>query len=209
MFRFLKKEKKKVIYRDRTSSLLFVIFLALLILLALNLSLLLPPQLSSIFYMLELITLQNLNYEVVMQRWELYVIMLFFAAWGYYLFPIIYVPSIRKSKFYFWTWVEGNTRFFRTLGGYVQVHRDLVRKKVLKYTVIGNVTSIYEGNVEVIQTNDFEVTKSNFWKALSTALAARSSRLEDIVERSPSILTQEDVQQLIRSMRGGGESEGK
>ena len=209
MFRFLKKSKKKVIYRDRTSSMLFTVFMIVLILLALNLALLLPPQLSSIFYMIELILLQHFNYQITMQRWELYFLILFFSGWGYFIFPMIYIPSIKKSHFYIWTWVEGNTRFFRTIGGYVQVHKDLVRKKIFRWTIMGDVTAIYEGNVEVLQTNALEVTKSNFWKSLATTLAGRSSQLEDIIERSPSILTQEDVQQLIKSMRGGGETEGK
>ena len=209
MFRFMKKSKKKVIYKDRTSSLLFIAFMILLILLALNLALLLPPQISSIFYMIELIILQHFNYQVVMHRWELYFLILFFSAWGYFIFPMVYIPSIKKSHFYIWTWVEGNTRFFRTLGGYVQVHKDLVRKRIFRWTVMGDVTAIYEGNVEVLQTKNLEVTKSNFWKSLAMTLAARASSLEDIIEKSPSMMTQEDIQQLIRSMRGGGESESK
>ena len=209
MFKLTKKSKRKVIYRDRTSSLLFTVFMIILILLALNLALLLPPQISSIFYMIELIILQHFNYQVVMHRWELYFLILFFSGWGYFIFPMVYIPSIKKSHFYIWTWVEGNTRFFRTLGGYVQVHKDLVRKRIFRWTVMGDVTAIYEGNVEVLQTKNLEVTKSNFWKSLAMTLAARASSLEDIIEKSPSMMTQEDVQQLIRSMRGGGESEGK
>lgn len=200
-----RQKKREVIYKDRMSSLLFGVFVVLLILLALNISLLLPPQLSTIFYMLELMMLQHLNYYVALQRWELYVLFIFFASAGYYLLPALYAPSINLSRFYYYTWVEGDTRFFRTLTGYVQISKDAVERKGFRWTVVSDVSSVYEGNVLVLQTKALEVTESNIWKRLATALAGAISDREDIIRKGTGVLTTEDVQRIMLALRGGGD----
>jgi len=198
-----KQKKREVVYKDKAASLLFAVFISLLILLALNISMLLPMQISSLFYQIELMILQHFNYPVYLQRWELYILILFFASFGYYAFPVLYVPSTGMNRLYFYTWVEGDTRFFRTIAGYVQINKDFLERKGLRWAATGNVSTYYEGNVLVLQTREMEVTASNIWKRSAYAYAKYAEEREnDLVKGIHPTL--EEIRSLLVSMRGGG-----
>lgn len=204
-----RQKKREVVYKDAMSSFLFAIFAISLAILVLNLAMLFPAQLTTLFYMMELMILQHFNYPVYLQRWELYILMIFAAVFGYNLLPILHAPSEGMSRVYFYSWVEGDTRFFRTLGGYVQVNKDFVDRSRMgaRWTVVGDVSTYYEGNVLVLQTKEMEVTKSNIWKRTALAYAKYVADLEDAMKNGPDLMSTEEMKGILRAMKGGGGDE--
>ena len=207
--KILEKLKPKAEHKPKPPSLPFWFFIGIIVILTLNFALLLPGQLNALWFQVQLIILQHLNYPVYLHRWELYVIIIGAAAVGYWFFPTVYVPHDKKVFWYLWTWTEGDLRYFRTWSGfYMAVHKTWVRKRGNRFTVIAPVHVVYSGNYILLQTANLEVSKAIFWKNLALDLMEKLANVEDMIRnRDPSLTFEQVLEVLEKSIGrwGGGQ----
>ena len=196
----LLKSKPKI--KDRRPSWLFKLFLFLLFLAALNFALLFPPQLSALFFQLELMTLQFFNYAIIMHRWELLVLLALFALFGTYISPTIYIPAAGKhGKTYIYSrsWKEGDILWLRLLNGYhMAVNHSVITKKGLRYTIMGKVETEIYGNVMEVQTEALEVDISLNCQERNKLLMDYITKLEYEIKNSGLLIGKDEAITLMR-----------
>jgi len=191
--------------KERPPSLLFYLFIFITILAALNFALLIPSQLSSLFYQYELMILQHLNFQIILHRWELYLLLLLSLTFGSAFLPVVHVPATKKSYIYIRTWEEGELRYFRTLSGfYISVLADSAVRRVIGWSILNDVNATFEGNYLVLQTEELEVSKSLMWKRIAETLMEENAGLKDIIARKKTVLSIDEAAQMMR--RGGEDS---
>ena len=200
--------KPKIRTKPYRPSWLFLFFLMLILLAALNFSLLAPPQLSALLFQIEIMILQFFNFYVLLHRWELLIIILIFAALGIYLTPSIYIPNMGKhgKNFYYRrSWRENDILWLRLWSGYyMAVNYSVVTKKGLRYTVMGEVETEIYGNVIEVQTEALEVDISLTHERRINLLEEYIAKLEYELRNSGVILGKDEVTDLLGK---GGKNE--
>ena len=196
-----KKDKEPPTY-------LIKLFLILLVIAALNFALLFPMQISALFFQLEIMLLQFLNFYISLHRWEIALLIIISAIFGIYAIPAVHIPigaKYGKSYLYYRTWTEYGLRWFRLLNGYyMAVNQQLTVKKGLRYTVIGNVEIETNGNIKAVQTRALEVDKEIIAIERNRLLMNYITKLEHQIKTSGLIVTKEEA---IKLMKRGGENE--
>ena len=179
----------------------FRIIIFFLLLFALNFALLIPQEIISLFYELELGVLQFLFMKVTFQVWFILSAAVMIAAFGYMFFPSIYVPSIGKRGkhfFYMRKWIEGDLLWFRLWSGYhLAVNYSIVSLLGSRITVFGKVEKQISGNIITLQTEDLEVDKSMILqrriKTLQETLAVLEAEREGVIQ-----ISKKDAVSLMR-----------
>ena len=189
-------------------SILFYFILAVLIIALLNFALLLPLQVSSVFYEFETMIIRFMKIEITLQTWTFILLIVLVAIFGYYTIPIVTIPSTQDFYIYRWTWEEGEIRYYRTLSGkIIAVHKNLVRKLLFKHMIYGAVYRFPYYNYVTYQTADLEITNAIMHKRLSEKLMDENIMLQEALSKQRVYLSLEDVLELMKAKRGGGESE--
>jgi len=170
--------------------LVFYILIVATIILALNIVILFPPGLASIFYDIEHFIIRFFLLPMPLHRIELFIIILLAAIAGYFAVPMLWIPSADETFFYRKSWSDGKLRYFKTwLGNIVAVNEDWLVKKGLKYVLIGNIESISESEegIMVYEGKDMEVTQSLFDQSYIEALQDRIKDLENSIAAGKQI----------------------
>ena len=193
------KPKKR--QRDEPSPWPIYVLIFLLILFALNATMLLPQQIVSLFFELEMGFLQFMFNFVRLPVWLLITSAIFVSAFGYAFFPIIYVPSLgKRGKHYFYmrSWYEGDLKWFKLLSGYyLAVNASILSEFGKRVTVIGNVEQQANGNILTLQTAGLEVDISVTTEKRLRYLMEYVKQLEhDIEGRIP--VRKEDFMKMMR-----------
>ena len=200
--------KPKVKRKERRPSWIFKVFIALILLAALNFAMLTPPALSALFFQLELMTLQFLNYDVLMHRWELFLIILICGAIGIYATPGVHIPAQGKhgkTYYYIRSWRENDLLWFKLWSGYyLAINYSVVTKKGLRYTVMGKVEIERYGNIIEVQTEALEVDISLTHERRINLLEEYIAKLEYELKSSGVILGKDEVTDLLGK---GGKNE--
>jgi len=210
---FKRKEKNKAPRRlasffrkspreRRRSSLLFYFVLLLIMLFALNVALLLPQQLSSVFYEIEIWIISFLRSPLTLQVWVWMVISVLLVLGGYFLLPVLTIPETEEFFIVRDTWLEGEIRFFKTLTGKtIGVHREYVKSfgvwKFKHYFVIGFVGRVVFDDYILYQSRDLEVTKIILAERLAQQLAEENAVLREMLKRYEPTFTREDLKLIL------------
>lgn len=201
---FKPKAKKK----DAPSSWPFKIILFFLLLFALNFALLIPQEIVSLLYEVEIGILQFLFMPVRFQVWFLISAAVATAALGYSLFPVVYVPSLgKKGKHYFYvrSWREADLRWFRLWSGYyLAVNASIMSEFGKRVTVFASVECNYNGNTITLQTKALEVDLSMIntrrIKTLQETIATLEAEREGVIQ-----ISKNDAVSLMRRRENGEE----
>ena len=111
----------------RGSSALFYFVIIILIIFALNVALLLPPQLSSLFFEIEIWLISWLRSPITFQTWVWIIMFAFIWLFGYAFTPFLTIPSTEETYIVLDAWREGEIVYFKTLSGKILgVHRAFV-----------------------------------------------------------------------------------
>ncbi len=170
--------------------LVFYILIVATIILALNIVILFPPGLASIFYDIEHFIIRFFLLPMPLHRIELFIIILLAAIAGYFAVPMLWIPSADETFFYRKSWSDGKLRYFKTwLGNIVAVNEDWLVKKGLKYVLIGDIESISENDegITVYEGKDMEVTQALLDQSYKEALEERISKLEETIKKGQQI----------------------
>jgi len=198
-FRPKPKEKKQPL------PLSYYFIIAVLSLLILNFALLLPPQLSALFFEFELLVLQFLMNPITMQTWA-WIIFAFVAAWlGWFLMPVVEIPQTHESRFYVWRREEGSDMYFRTLSGKELVMNvKAAKRKLLRWTVTWPVSRMPQGSkIIVYETEKMEVSTELKFKRYAEMLAEEIAHLYAEKSRSETRLSLEEVIAILKAKHGG------
>ena len=179
----------------------FKIMIFFLILFALNFALLIPQEIISLFYEVELGVLQFLFMKVIFQMWFLIFAVITISAIGYALFPTIYVPSLgKKGKHYFYvrSWYENDLRWFRLFSGYhLAVNRSIISEFGKRVTVFAKVGQHYNGGIITLQTEALEVDMSMInqrrIETLQETIATLEAEREGVIQ-----ISKKDAVSLMR-----------
>ena len=190
---FFKKKPKE----RRESSFWFYFVVFLIILFALNVALLLPPQLSSVFFEIEIFILATLYHPVSLALWIWLVLFSIALLTGYYFVPVLTIPSTGEWYIIRDSWIEGDIRFFKTLSGKILgIHRELIDKIHRHWFVFGPVGRIVFENYILYQTEELEVTAGIMAQRLAEQLATENAVLREMLKRYEPYLSIEDVERL-------------
>ena len=216
------KEKSKKVRRRapparrasflRRHPLLFYFLLALILFTALNVGLLLPLGTLSILYEIEHAIIKFFLLPVTFQRFEFIIIAIILLIAGYFIIPIVWIPSSGEWFIYTRTWTDGKLRYFKKLFGEYDIAfpEEWAEKKGLKWICLGRVTSREENDkLKVIsyQSDNIEVTKA-LWEAEHVrALEEKIIQLEDALKKGAIVLPPEYAQlitEILARLRGEG-----
>ncbi len=183
---------------NRHRSWTYYFILALIIIFALNVTFLLPPQLSSIFYELEIWLISFLRTPITQQTWFWIVAFASAVLGGYFAVPILTIPSTKEHYIVIDTWIEGELKFFKTLSGKVlAIHRDVVKSFSLHSFVFYPVSRTPFEDYILYQTSGLEVTKSILAERLAAQLAEENAVLREMLKRYEPYLSMDDVKILM------------
>lgn len=188
--------------------LLYYFIVAVMIILILNFALLLPPQLSTLFFEFELLVIQFLRMPIIMQTWTFLIVIVVVALVGTYAIPELWVPATRDRYLIRDSWEEGDLRYFKTLTGkIIVVHKKLVRNRLLRKVIIGPVARIPQWKYIIYQTEQFELSQSLMWKRVAETLMEENRKLHAALGKTETYLTLQEVMALIEARKGGGSGE--
>lgn len=183
-FKLRPKEQK------RKLPLSYWIVVFILGLLLLNFALLLPQQISALWFELELLVIQFLRNPIVLQTWE-FIVLFFIVAWiGKFVMPVIDIPATKESHFYIWRREEGGITFFRMLNGKeLAFDAGGLDRKLLRWQVFWPVNRIPQGNVILYETAELEVSSALMWMRYAEATTNELATLYAEKERRETTLT--------------------
>lgn len=182
------------------------LLIAAAILFIFNISLLLPQQIGAIFYTIEHFFIRFFLLPITMHRITLFAILFVTAAIGYFIFPVVYIPWTEDIFIYRSSYSDGMLRYFKTLSGKtIAMNEEWLRKKWLKYTLIGQVGNISEKNgIIVYESKSLEVTKAIIEQEhIASILEALDAREYDIA--NGKIIPAELYDALIEFLKRGRE----
>ena len=181
--------------------------LIVLSLLILNFALLLPPQLSALWFELQLLVIQFFRNPITLQTWAFIVVLFITAFIGWYSLPVVEIPNTNDSYIYTYRWEEGSMVFFRTLTGKIIImNKKVPKRKLLRWIVVYPVSRNPQGRTITYETDSMEVSAELKYKRYAEALAEEIAHLYAEKERSETRLSIDEVLEIIRA-KHGGESE--
>ena len=168
---------------------LFYIIIAIIILAALNFALLLPSLVASIFYEIEQFFIRLFLLPITLNRIELFILLAIVAAISYFIIPIVWIPNLETAFFYKRVYPEGDFMVFeRFRGKPLKVRSEWIRKKWLKYVVIGKAEVIGEVDDAIIIDGEDLASIANYLNIrLMEAYQERIRRLEEEIANAREI----------------------
>jgi len=205
-----KKVRKQSKPRKRlTLSFIFVSFI--LVLLALNFALLLPPQLGSLFYELEIWLISFLRAPITFQTWLWMLLGAIIFVAGYHFMPVLTVMpnEFRRMETYVLldAWDDGVFYYFKTLSGKViKVYAQWVGKtgvwKFSRYYISMPLHKKDYGGVIVYESDALEISILNHLIEERDMHMESEAKLLEILKRYEPYMSKEDLAYLLNAMRG-------
>jgi len=181
---------------------IFYIIIIAAIFFALNIGLFLPLHVLDILYDIEHTIIRLFTASMIIQRWELLIILFVTAAVGYFIFPIVWIPSTGDWYIYKRQWTDGKLHYFETLSGkIIALNEDWVARKWMKYVLLGEVESIAEqenGDIIAYQSKELEVTKALIVEEHIRALERKILQLEKDMEKGAVVLSPDVVEAILK-----------
>ena len=201
--------KKRSFWRDHplfTYFILIIIFIA-----ALNIALFLPLGIIDILYTIEQAIIRFFLLPIPLHRIELFIIIIIALIVGYFVFPILWIPSTEEWFIYRSTWSDGKLRYFQIpfkknykgMPLRIALPEDWAFKKGLKWICLGEVESREENeeeNVIAYQSKDIEVTKALWEIEHKKALEERILTLEDYIKKGGFFISPEAAEIFLEQL---------
>jgi len=161
---------------------LFTVIIFIAVMFALNVAMLLPATIPSVFYEVEMFFLRLFLLPITLHRIELILILIVVAAVGYFVFPVLWIPAIDERIWYRSTWTDGRLRYFKKMfgGDIVAVDESMLKKHWLKYVLLQDIESISENDegITIYEGKEMTVTHSLIEQEFISSLQKRIEQLE-------------------------------
>ncbi len=184
----------------------YYFFIIVITILLLNFAFLLPPQLSALWFESELLVIQFLKNPITLQTWAFF-ILFFIIAWvGWYMMPVVDIPSTSESHFYTWRREEGGVVFFRMLNGReMAIDRGALKRRLLRWNVYWPVGRMPQGDIVVYETEELEISSALMWMRYAHAAVEEVARLYAEKEGKETHLTFDQALAIIKARLRGEE----